>query len=118
MPAGRSSSAARSARPVREDDAAAGSRPGARFRSRQDHAITLFREARARIDDIERVDRILLELGRFYNPLTDGPIVDLACRQRVLERLRAGQRAEALALLDERLARYAPPIDDTGGPAD
>lgn len=44
---------------------------------RDDYALDLFREIEAHLADIPRVDRLLLELGRFYNPLTDGPIVPL-----------------------------------------
>jgi hypothetical protein len=83
-------------------------RRGLRFRKRDDHAIELFREAEAHITDIARVDRILLELGRFYNPLVDAPIVDLAARRRILELLQGGEIEEARRLLNERLTLYAP----------
>ena len=56
-------------------------RRGLKFRKREDYAVELFREAEAHLSDIARVDRILLELGRFYNPLLNGPIVDLGTRQ-------------------------------------
>jgi hypothetical protein len=84
-------------------------RRGLRFRKRDDHAIELFREAEAHITDIVRVDRILLELGRFYNPLVDAPIVDLGTRRRILELLQGGELEEARRLLNERLTLYAPP---------
>lgn len=77
-----------------------------KFRRRDDHAINLFREAKVRLTDIARVDRILLELGRFYDPLADGPIVDHATRIRIVEALRGGRTEEALGLLEERLALY------------
>jgi hypothetical protein len=80
-----------------------------RFRQRDDHAVELLEEARARLDDPARVDRILLELGRFYNPSLNAPIVDLATRRRVLECLERGDRPEADRLLQERLALYAGP---------
>jgi hypothetical protein len=70
-------------------------------------AVELFKEARAHLDDIARVDRILLELGKFYNPLVHGPIVDLATRRRIVEHLEAARTEDALRLLDERLALYA-----------
>ncbi len=53
------------------------------------------------------MDRILLELGRFYNPLLNGPIVDLATRRRIVELLEASRGEEARRLLDERLSLYA-----------
>ncbi|MBI2162085.1 MAG: hypothetical protein HYU25_17200 [Candidatus Rokubacteria bacterium] len=89
-------------------------RRGLRSRRRDDHALDLFRQAESNLADVRRVDRILLELGRCYNPLTNRPIVDLATRRSIVERLEAGQIAEARHLLDECVARYAPPSDKRG----
>jgi hypothetical protein len=80
---------------------------GLKFRKRDDYAIELFREAQTHLADIARVDRILLELGRFYNPFVNGPIVDLPTRRRIVEALQAGQEDVARTLLGERLALYA-----------
>jgi len=82
-------------------------RRGLKFRKREDHAIELFREAEAHLADIARVNRILLELGRFYNPVIDAPIVDLATRRRIVELLESRQTDAAHRLLEERLALYA-----------
>ena len=86
-----------------------GLRRGLRSRRRDDHALDLFRRAEANLADVRQVDRILLELGRFYNPLTNRPIVDLATRRSIVERLEAGRLDEARQLLDDCVARYAPP---------
>lgn len=92
-------------------------RRGFRQRNRQDdYAIDLFREAQARLDDPDRVDRILLELGRYYNPLVDGPIVDVATRRRIVTLLREARPDDARRLLDERYRLYAPL--DARGPGD
>lgn len=61
----------------------------------------------AYLSDIARVDRILLQLGRFYNPVIDGPIVDLATRRRIVELLESRDLEHARHLLEERLALYA-----------
>jgi hypothetical protein len=91
-------------------------RRGFRQRNRQDdYALDLFREVRTHLGDPERVDRILLELGRYYNPLVDGPIVDVATRRRIVMLLRQAQRDEAERLLDERFRCYAP-LDETRSP--
>lgn len=82
-------------------------RRGLRFRKRDDYAVELFKEAQTHLDDVARVDRILLELGKFYNPLLHGPIVDLATRRRIIELLQAARTEDAKQLLDERLASYA-----------
>src|SRR5438034_113228 len=60
-------------------------RKGLKFRRRDDYAVELFREAQANLEDLQRVNRILLELGRFYNPYINAPIVDLATRRRIIE---------------------------------
>lgn len=85
-------------------------RRGFRQKSKwDDYALDLFDEARAKLlTDVARVERILLELSRLYNPLVDGPIVDLATRARVLGLLAAGHTAEAESLLDLRYRLYAP----------
>jgi len=89
-------------------------RRGLKFRQRDDYAVVLFHEAKANLHDRQRIDRILLELGRFYNPYINAPIVDLATRRRILELLEAGQTAEADEILDERLILYsrAPGTED------
>src|SRR5947199_9239845 len=84
-------------------------RRGLRSRRRDDHALDLFRRIETSLADIRAVDRMLLELGRCYNPLTNGPIVDLATRRAIVESLEAGRRDEARALLGACVARYAPP---------
>ncbi|MBI1846659.1 MAG: hypothetical protein HY294_03250 [Candidatus Rokubacteria bacterium] len=81
-------------------------RRGLRFRKREDHAVELFTEAREHLDDRARVDRVLVQLGRFYNPTLDQPIVDVVTRRGVLEALEAGDVESARRLLDERLALY------------
>jgi hypothetical protein len=89
-------------------------RRGLKFRRRDDYAVELFREAQANLEDLRRIDRILLELGRFYNPYINAPIVDLARRRRVLELLERSQLDEARQILDERLTLYsqAPGTED------
>lgn len=83
-----------------------------KFRQRDDYAIELLKEACEHIDDAARVDRILISLGRFYNPYVDAPIVDSGSRRRVLEALDRGDVGEARAVLDSRLRLYAR-FDDT-----
>jgi hypothetical protein len=84
-------------------------RRGLKFRRRDDYAVELLHEALAKLGDAERVGRILLELGRFYNPYVDAPIVDVASRRVVLEALERGDADAARAVLEERLASYTRP---------
>src|SRR5436853_6001752 len=62
---------------------------------REDYALDLFREAAAYLDDVERVNSILRELSKLYNPVIDAPIIDLPTRQRIMTLLQAGSREEA-----------------------
>jgi hypothetical protein len=79
---------------------------------RDDWAVDIFREILAHLDDPPRVDRLLYDLGRYYNALTNGPIVDLATRRRVAEFLEAGALDDARALIRGCLDRYRGGIDD------
>lgn len=93
-------------------------RRGFRQRNRQDdYALDLFREVRAHLGDPDRVDRLLFELGRYYNPLVDGPIVDVATRGRIVTLLRQARREEAESLLEERYRLYAPIGVEGQGPS-
>ena len=82
-------------------------RRGLRFRKRDDYAVELLKEAQGKLDDVERVDRILVELGRFYNPVLDAPIVDVPSRRAIMEALQTGDLDEARRVLEQRLRLYA-----------
>lgn len=91
-----------------------------RSRRRDDFALTLFRQAEGSLGDIPSVARILLELGRCYNPMTNAPIVNLSMRQRIVECLQNGHEDEARKLLDDCLDAYArvePPAQAPEPPA-
>jgi hypothetical protein len=89
-------------------------RRGLKFRRREDHAVELFGEALAKLDDPVRVARILLELGRYYNPYVNAPIVDAATRRAILESLESNDVEAARTLIQARLAAYARPEEDPG----
>jgi hypothetical protein len=83
---------------------------------REDYALDLFREAAAYLDDPDRVNTVLRELGKLYNPVTNTPIVDLETRQRIVTLLREGTRELALKVLDNQRRLYAPlERDDSAG---
>lgn len=86
-------------------------RRGLKFRRREDYALELFKEALGDLANVSRLDRILVELGRFYNPLIDAPIVDVPTRRRVMELLGAARWDDARLLLEERMTQYAPPTE-------
>jgi hypothetical protein len=82
---------------------------------RDDYALDLFREALAYLDDTARVNGILRELGKLYNPVTNAPIVSLDARRRIVGLLDAGQATDARAVLDECCRLYAPVDSGDGG---
>jgi hypothetical protein len=91
-----------------------------KLRKRDDPAIDLFREALGHLDDVPRVRRICLELGRLYDPIRDAPILEPSACRAVLALLEAGRAAEARPLLEEALARYTRldrPASGAAGPA-
>lgn len=77
-----------------------------KLRKRDDPAIDLLQEALGNIADAARVRRILFELGRLYDPVRNGPIVDLATRREVVACLEAGRVDEVRQALDAALRRY------------
>jgi hypothetical protein len=79
---------------------------GFRERKREDHALLLIEELLERLDDMARVRRILLELGRFYDPVLGGAIMALADQQAVVGALERGDRAEAERLIQARYDLY------------
>jgi hypothetical protein len=79
---------------------------GFRDRKRADHALLLIDELRSSLSDLPRVRRILLELGRFYDPVLTGAIVDIAHQKQIVDALERGDRAGALAIIEDRYDRY------------
>ena len=66
----------------------------------------MMRDALAHLEDIARVKRLLLELSRFYNPVTDGPVVGPDIRHAVIASLERGDMDAARSVLDAHLTRH------------
>lgn len=79
---------------------------GFKARKREDHALVLIREMLAGLDDLPRVRGLLRELGRYYDPILGGAIVDVPLQRRIVENLEAGRREEAAALIQQRYDLY------------
>jgi hypothetical protein len=77
-----------------------------KLRPRENDEVRMMREALANLNDLPRVKGILLELGRFYNPVTNGSVVVPDLRRRVVDLLEAGDAEGARALLEAYLAEY------------
>lgn len=79
---------------------------GFRSRKREDHALLMIEELRANLHDLARVKHILLELGRFYDPVMGGAIVEIEQQKRIMALIEEGRRAEAEALIKSRYDIY------------
>ena len=88
------------------DSAASGRDKGFKARKREDHALVLIRELRSSLDDHPRARQLLRELGRYYDPVLGGAIVEVRHQRQIVEALEAGRRQEALALIDARYEAY------------
>ena len=77
-----------------------------KLRPRENDEVRMMREALAHLDDLTRVKGILLELGRFYNPVTNESVVVPDLRRRVVDLLEAGDAEGARALLEAHLTEY------------
>ena len=67
----------------------------------QDIVEKLFEEIRSHWDDLPLVNRLLVELGRIYDPLLGGPVVEPSMHRRIMEQLQAGGAEEARRLLEQ-----------------
>jgi hypothetical protein len=79
---------------------------GFKARKREDHALLLIRDLQASLDDLPRARQLLRELGRYYDPILGGAIVDVPHQKQIILALEAGRRQEAEALLEARYALY------------
>jgi len=79
---------------------------GFRARKREDHALVLIRDILSSLDDLPRVRTLLRELGRYYDPVLGGAIVEVRDQRRIVEALEAGRRVEAEREIEARYAAY------------
>jgi hypothetical protein len=79
---------------------------GFKARKREDHALQLIERLQESLDDLVEVRKILRELGRYYDPVLGGAIMEVANQRAIVEALEAGRRAEALDLIEHRYQLY------------
>jgi hypothetical protein len=79
---------------------------GFKARKREDHALVLIEELKENLGDVVKTRRILKELGRYYDPVLGGAIMELSHRRAIVEAAEAGNVADALALVEERYRLY------------
>jgi hypothetical protein len=79
---------------------------GFKARKREDHALTLIDRLKESLWDLAEVRRILRELGRYYDPVLGGAIMEVGHQRAIVEALEAGRQAEALTLIQQRYELY------------
>jgi hypothetical protein len=84
----------------------AGRDRGFRDRKREDHALVLIEELEASLGDLPRARRLLLELGRFYDPVLGGAIMAVEHQRAIMSALEAGRIDQARELIARRYQLY------------
>jgi hypothetical protein len=79
---------------------------GFKARKREDHALQLIERLKESLGDISEARRILRELGRYYDPVLGGAIMEVAHQRVIVEALESGRQAEAMALIQQRYELY------------
>ena len=79
---------------------------GFKARKREDHALQLIERLKESLDHLTEARSILRELGRYYDPVLGGAIMEVAHQRAIVEALETGRRAEALALIERRYELY------------
>ncbi len=74
--------------------------------------VKLLNQAKAEIDDPIEVNRLLREVGKFFDPLTGKAMIDGSARAEAMDLLERGAKPEVLATIDryiENLQRRVEP---------
>lgn len=79
---------------------------GFKARKREDHALVLIDRLKGNLADLAEVRRILRDLGRYYDPVLGGAIMEVGHQRAIVEALEAGRQAEALAVVEQRYELY------------
>lgn len=88
---------------------------GFKARKREDHALALIRELLASLGDLPKARRLMQELGRYYDPVLGGAIVEVQHQRRIVEAVEAGRVGEAEALIRARYELYVKDRAHLGG---
>jgi len=66
----------------------------------------LIEELKENLGDMAKIRKILKELGRYYDPVLAGAIMEVGHQRAIVEAVEAGEEAQALALVEERYRLY------------
>ena len=78
-------------------------------RMKRDQVVVLkiLDQVKAHLDDPLEANRLLRELGKFYDPVIGAAIVDGLSRKRLVELLERGEQGEVTAAIDRYIETYA-----------
>jgi hypothetical protein len=79
---------------------------GFKARKREDHALVLIEKLKENLGNAPKARKILRELGRYYDPVLGGAIMELSHQRAIVEAIEAGRTVEALGLVEERYRLY------------
>jgi hypothetical protein len=68
--------------------------------------VKLLKRARSELDNPLEVNRLLREIGKFYDPLTGRAMIDGPSRQRVVSLVERGEKAMAAAAIEQFIEQY------------
>ena len=69
---------------------------------------------KAHLDDPLEANRLLRELGKFYDPVTGAAMVDGATRKHLVGLLERGERDEVAAAIDRHIEDYLAQLPEGG----
>ena len=78
--------------------------------------VKLLNRAKAQIDDPMEVNRLLREVGKFFDPLTGKAMIQGGTRAEVVALLEQDQKAEALAAIDRQIQYYQRRVEPEASP--
>ena len=68
--------------------------------------VKLLNRAKAQIDDPMEVNRLLREVGKFFDPMTGKSMLEGVARVEVIAFLEEGRKADALASIDWHIENF------------
>ena len=68
--------------------------------------VKLLNQAQTEVDDPSEVNRLLREVGKFFDPLTGKAMIDGNARGEVMALLERGEKAEVLATIDRYIESF------------
>ena len=77
--------------------------------------IKLLKQAKEELDDPIEVNRLLREVGKFYDPMSGKAMIEGASRARVIALIERGDKPEALAAIDRYIEDYLKRVQPESG---